>query len=216
MIEYVFFDLDGTLTDSGLGITNSVAYSLEKHGIEVSSREDLYKFVGPPLVDSFMKYYGFSLEGARKAVDAYREYYRERGIFENEVYDGVRELLEALRCAGKKIVLATSKPEIFAKKILSYFELDGYFCCVVGAMLDETRTKKSDVISYALSCCGNPTLDSVIMVGDREHDILGAKENGIRSIGVLYGYGTREELSEAGADFIAKTPKDIEKIILKT
>ena len=215
MIEYVFFDLDGTLTDSGKGITNSVAYSLKKNGIEPPSRETLYKFIGPPLVESFMKYYGFSLDGAHKAVDDYREYYRDRGIFENEVYDGVRELLDSLKKKGKKLVLATSKPEIFAKKILAHFELDGYFYFVAGAMLDETRTEKSDVIAYALACCGEPSRDSVIMVGDREHDVLGATENGIRSIGVLYGYGSKDELLRSSASFIVKTPSDIEKIILK-
>ena len=213
MIEYVFFDLDGTLTDAGKGITNSVAYSLKKNGIEPPPREELYKFIGPPLVDSFMRYYGFSLEGAHKAVEDYREYFRERGIFENEVYEGIYELLSSLKKSGKKLVLATSKPEPFAKTILSHFELDKYFYFVAGALMDETRTKKGDGIRYALTCCGEPERDNVIMVGDREHDILGAKENGLRSIGVLYGYGSREELLQAGADLVAAEPCDIEKII---
>ena len=215
MIEYVFFDLDGTLTDAGLGITNSVAYALKKNGIEPPPREELLKFVGPPLVDSFMKYYGFSLDGARKAVDDYREYFRDRGIFENSVYDGVVELLGSLKKAGKKIVLATSKPEPFAKTILSHFGLDKYFYFVAGALMDETRTKKGDVIRYALESCGSPDSESVIMVGDREHDIIGAKEHGLRSVGVLYGYGSRDELVTAGADFIAATPEDVTEIILK-
>ncbi len=214
MIEYVFFDLDGTLTDAGMGITNSVAYSLKKNGIEPPAREELYKFIGPPLVDSFMRYYGFSCEGAHKAVEDYREYFRDRGIFENEVYEGIYELLESLKDNGKKLVLATSKPEPFAKTILSHFGLDKYFYFVAGALMDETRTKKGDVIRYALSCCGEPKRESVVMIGDREHDILGAKENGIRSIGVLYGYGSHEELTSAGADLIAAEPCDIEKIIL--
>ena len=215
MIEYVFFDLDGTLTDPGEGITNSVAYSLKKNGIEPPVREELYKFIGPPLVDSYMKYYGFSSDGARRAVDDYREYFRDRGIFENKVYDGVLELLENLKKAGKKIVLATSKPEPFAKTILSHFGLDKYFHFVAGALMDETRTKKGDVIRYALESCGSPSLESVIMIGDREHDIIGAKENGLCSIGILYGYGSNEELSSAGADFIAQTPCDVAEIILK-
>lgn len=215
MIEYVFFDLDGTLTDAGEGITNSVAYSLKKNGIEPPPRSELFKFVGPPLVDSFMKYYGFSHDGAKKAVEDYREYFRDRGIFENSVYDGITELLETLKKEGKKIVLATSKPEHFAKIVLSHFELDKYFYFTAGALMDETRTKKGDVIRYALENCGFPDTNRVIMVGDRSHDIIGAKENGIRSIGVLYGYGSRDELTGIGADFIAKTPKDIEKIISK-
>lgn len=215
MIEYVFFDLDGTLTDPGEGITNSVAYSLKKNGIEPPPREELYKFIGPPLVDSYMKYYGFDSDKARCAVDIYREYFRDRGIFENELYDGVIELLKVFTKAEKKIVLATSKPEPFAKTILSHFGLDKYFHFVAGALMDETRTKKGDVIRYALSQCGEPPRDSVIMVGDREHDIIGAKENSLRSIGVLYGYGSSDELSKAGADFIAKTPTDVAEIILK-
>lgn len=215
MIEYVFFDLDGTLTDAGLGITNSVGYALKKNGIEPPPREELFKFVGPPLVDSFMKYYGFSSDGAKKAVEDYREYFRDRGIFENSVYDGVVELLESLKKAGKKIVLATSKPEHFAKIVLSHFDLDKYFYFVAGALMDETRTKKGDVIRFALENCGFPNKESVIMVGDRSHDIVGAKENGLRAIGVLYGYGSRDELVNAGADFIAATPEDVTEIILK-
>ena len=215
MIEYVFFDLDGTLTDAGLGITNSVAYALKKNGIEPPPREELFKFVGPPLVDSFIKYYGFTPDGARKAVDDYREYFRDRGIFENSVYDGVVELLESLKKAGKKIVLATSKPEHFAKIVLSHFELDKYFYFVAGALMDETRTKKGDVIRFVLDSCGSPNKESVIMVGDRSHDVIGAKEHEIRSIGVLYGYGSRDELVNAGADFIAATPEDVTEIILK-
>jgi phosphoglycolate phosphatase len=215
MIEYVFFDLDGTLTDPGEGITNSVAYSLRKNGIEPPPREELYKFIGPPLVDSYMKYYGFSYEGARRAVEDYREYFRDRGIFENKLYAGAVELLEVFTRTEKKIVLATSKPEPFAKTILSHFGLDKYFYFVAGALMDETRTKKGDVIRYALECCGSPERESVIMVGDREHDIIGARENGLCSIGVLYGYGSREELTAQGADFIAKTPQDVAEIILK-
>ena len=215
MVEYVFFDLDGTLTDPGEGITNSVAYSLKKNGIAPPPREELYKFIGPPLIGSYMKYYGFDSVGARAMVEDYREYFRERGIFENEVYEGIYDLLSSLKASGKKLVLATSKPEPFAKTILSHFELDKYFYFVAGALMDETRTKKGDVIRYALTCCGEPMRDNVIMVGDREHDILGAKENGLRSIGVLYGYGSRDELLRSGADLIAAKPCDIEKMIEK-
>lgn len=213
MIKYVFFDLDGTLTDAGMGITNSVAYSLKKNGIEPPPREELYKFVGPPLVDSYMKYYGFSADEAHGAVEDYREYFRDRGIFENEVYEGIYDLLSSLKESGRRLVLATSKPEPFAKTILAHFGLDKYFYFVAGALMDETRTKKGDVIRYALECCGDPDPKTVVMVGDREHDILGAKENNIRSIGVLYGYGSLEEFSNAGADCIAKSPFDVGRCV---
>lgn len=208
MYDIILFDLDGTLTDPGPGITNSVAYALKRYGIEVEDRKSLYSFIGPPLKDSFMKYYGFSEEKAIQAISVYREYFRDRGLFENEVYEGIRELLEKIKSSGRKIVLATSKPEEFAVRILEHFGLIGYFDVVAGASMDETRNKKGDVIKYAM-VKGNFTAEKAIMIGDREHDIFGAKENGIDSIGVLYGYGSEEELKIAGADYIAETVEDI-------
>ena len=202
----VLFDLDGTITESGIGITRSVAYALKKHGIEETDQKKLDRFIGPPLIDSFMGCYGFSPEQARTAVDDYREYYAVTCIFENRVYDGVLEMLEALRKAGHRCVLATSKPEHYAVQILNHFGLSEYFDLVCGATMDEKRTNKADVIAYALEQAG--TTDAV-MVGDREHDILGAKANGLPSIGVLYGYGSLEELQTAGADHIAETAGDI-------
>lgn len=212
MYNTVLFDLDGTLTDPGQGITNSVAYSLKKFGIEVEDKRELYKFIGPPLLDSFMKYYGFSEEKAETAITYYREYFRDKGIFENEVYDGIENLLNEIKESGRKIILATSKPEEFAKRILVHFGLDKYFDYAAGATMDTSRNKKGDVIAYALkeSSC-NP--QNAVMVGDRLHDILGAKENGLDSIGVLFGYGSREELENAGADYIAETVEDIMKYI---
>ncbi len=212
MYNTVLFDLDGTLTDPGKGITNSVAYSLKKFGIEVEDKKELYKFIGPPLHDSFMKYYGFSEEEAETAIVYYREYFRDTGIFENEVYDGIENLLGIIKASGRKIILATSKPEEFAKRILVHFGLDKYFDFVAGATMDNSRSKKGDVIAYALKESGC-TAENAVMTGDRLHDIIGAKENGLASIGVLFGYGSRDELEDAGADYIAETVEDILKFI---
>ncbi len=209
MYSYILFDLDGTLTDPGKGITNSVAYALNKFGIDVADKRELYKFIGPPLVDSFLKYYGFSEEDAERAVEYYREYFKPKGIYENEIYSGVPELLESLKRDGKKVILATSKPEIFAKEILKYFSIDKYFDFVAGATLDSSRNKKGDVIAYAIESCGITEKEKCLMVGDRNQDILGAKANGIDSLGVLFGYGDRNELESAGATYIAETVEDI-------
>ncbi len=212
MYRTILFDLDGTLTDPGEGITNSVAYALKKYGIEVSDKKTLYKFIGPPLKDSFMKYYGFSEEKAVEAIGYYREYFREKGLFENEVYPGVEELLIKIKASGRKIVLATSKPEEFAVKILEHFNLVKYFDVVAGASMDEKRNKKGDVIFYAMEK-GGFSAENAVMVGDREHDIFGAKENHMDSIGVIYGYGSEEELTSAGAEHIAETVEDIYSLL---
>ncbi|MBP3646701.1 MAG: HAD family hydrolase [Clostridia bacterium] len=209
MYEYVLFDLDGTLTDPGLGITNSVAYALKRWNIEVQDRKALYRFIGPPLQDSFQEYYGFSAEDAMRAVDVYREYFREKGLFENEVYPGVEEMLKSLKAQGKTLIVATSKPEVFAIRILKHFQLDGYFTVIAGATMDSSRSRKGDVIAYALKEAGVTDLSKAVMIGDREHDIIGAKQNGLDSIGVLFGYGDREEMEKAGATYIAPTVEDI-------
>lgn len=213
MYNTVLFDLDGTLTDPGLGITNSAAHALRYWGINVEDRASLYKFIGPPLQDSFQNFYGFSEEDSKLAIDRFREYFREKGIFENEPYEGIDLLLKTLQNSGKTIILATSKPEEFAKTILAHFHLDQYFDFVAGASMDETRCRKADVITYALDSYGITDLSDAVMIGDREHDILGAKQIGINSIGVLYGYGSREELERAGATYIAETVADIIQFI---
>ena len=214
MYQIILFDLDGTLTDPGLGITNSVMHALKKWGIEVKERESLYRFIGPPLQDSFMQYYGFSAEDAEKSVTYYREYFREKGLYENEVYPGVEKLLIDLKAAGKTLAVATSKPEEFAIRILKHFQLDGYFDVIAGATMDSSRSKKADVIAYCLDRLGANDLSQVVMVGDREHDIIGAKKVGIDSIGVLVGYGSREELECAGATYVVKTmPNVAEKVL---
>ena len=213
MYKYILFDLDGTLTDPGIGITNSVMYALEKFGIEVKERASLYKFIGPPLLDSFQNFYGFTKEESELALKYYREYFRPKGIYENHVYDGVEDLLRELKASGKKMIVATSKPEEFAVEILKHFNLYQYFNFVGGASMDEKRVKKSDVIAYALEKGDVTDLDAVVMIGDREHDVYGAKQIGVDSIGVLYGYGDYEELKQAGADYIVERPSEILKIV---
>lgn len=210
--QYILFDLDGTITDPGLGITNSVMYALNKFGIS-DKRENLYKFIGPPLAQSFQTYYGFDEKKAKLGIQYYREYYTVDGIFENIVYDGVEEILKSLRQDGRKILMATSKPEKFANQILEHFHLSSYFDFVAGATMDESRVTKADVISYAIENFGITDLNEALMVGDREHDILGAKAVGIDSMGVLYGYGSREELEKAGAKYITETVKELSKLL---
>lgn len=213
MYDIVLFDLDGTLTDPGEGITNSVAYALNKFNIKVKDKTELYNFIGPPLIDSFMKYYDMSYEDGLKAVDYYREYFGVTGIFENQVFDGIHELLADIKKSGRTISLATSKPEVYAKRILEHFDLTQYFDFVGGATMDETRSKKVDVIAYTIKQLSVTDKSKVVMIGDRHHDIEGANQNGIDSIGVLFGYGDREELETAGATYIAETVNDILKLI---
>ncbi len=214
MIKYLFFDLDGTLTDPFEGITRSVEYALERYGITVDDRRTLAPFIGPPLADSFIKYYGFSRERAFEAIDVYRERFRDIGLFENEMYPGISEMLDALVKAGAKIVLATSKPRIFAERILDHFDLAKYFTLIDGSELDGTRVNKDEVIAHALEALGCEKSEAV-MIGDRLHDIHGAKKNGLESIGVLWGYGSREELTEAGADRIAETVDELTETLIR-
>lgn len=215
MYKNILFDLDGTLTDPGLGITNSVAYSLSKLEIDVPDRESLYKFIGPPLINSYMEFYGFNEEKADLGVKYYREYFSAKGIYENKVYPGIESLLRSLKSVEKSLILATSKPEVFAVRIMEHFNLIQYFDFVCGSTLDKSRNTKADVIAYALKSADISLRDECIMVGDREHDIIGAKRNKIKSIGVLYGYGTKDELINSGADHIADTVPDLQKLLLK-
>lgn len=214
MYQYILFDLDGTLTNSELGITKSVQHALKKFGIEVEDRTVLRPFIGPPLGESFQVYYGLSKDESEKAIEYYRERFSVKGLYENEVYPGVEKMLQDLKESGKKLIVATSKPEKFTMIILEHFDLLKYFDFVAGATLDGSRGEKADVIRYALEMSGINDKSEVIMVGDRKFDILGAKENGLVSMGVLYGFGDREELMEAGADYIVDTAEDIAKILL--
>lgn len=211
--QNIFFDLDGTLLDPGEGITNSVMHALKYYDISVADRSELYSFIGPPLWESFEKYFGFSREKADEAVAHYREYYREKGIFENKVYDGLFQMLDELKKRGHRLYVATSKPQIFARRIIAHYGLEGYFDFVGGSELDGTRVKKGDVVAYVAQQAEGFTAENTVMVGDREHDVFGAKENNIACIGVLYGYGSYEELTQAGAAYIAQTPEDILKFV---
>lgn len=213
MKKYIFFDLDGTLTDSAEGITNSVAYVLNHYGISVEDKSRLNVFVGPPLVESFMKYYGFDQERAKKSVGIYREYFEEKGMFENAVYPGIPELLDGLKKDGYKLYVATSKPEVYSKQILEHFGLTQYFEMIGGADMEETRVHKGDVIRYVMESCGLTDPSEIVMVGDRENDMNGAKQNHMDSVGVLYGYGSREELENAGACYIAASVEELGKVL---
>ena len=192
--KYILFDLDGTITESGPGIMNSVEYALNKMNREVGERDILKKFIG---------------------VKYYREYYAVKGIFENSVYEGLAETLESLKNEGYILAVATSKPEEYAKRIADKFDFAKYFAGIYGATMDGSLIRKADVIRYALDNLGveRENYDQVVMVGDRNNDIYGAKENGIQVIGVLYGYGDLAELQSAGADYIAKMPEEIAQII---
>jgi len=213
-IENIFFDLDGTIVNSEMGVTRSVTYALEKFGINETDRATLLKFLGPPLVDSFMKYYGFDREQAERAVAFYRERYAPIGIHENEVYEGIPELLKTLKKCGKRVFVATSKPENFAKEILAELGLDEYFDGIFGSTFDESRSTKDLVLKYAIEQSGADKERSV-MIGDRYHDVQGAAANGIRCIGVLFGFGTKDELLCAGAYTVAENALELEKILLK-
>ncbi len=209
----VLFDLDGTVTDPGIGITNSVAYALRKFGIEPPERKELYSFIGPPLRESFSKYFGLSASDAEKAVGYYREYYRPTGIFECSLYDGITETFSALVDAGFTVALATAKPEVFAEKIAVHFGFDRYLTCISGAALDGSRDDKAKIISIALQRLKIKDPAASVMVGDRAYDIDGGKKNGLYTVGALYGYGTKEELSHAYA--LVDTAYGISEILIK-
>lgn len=209
--KHILFDLDGTLTDPMMGITKSVRYALNYYGIEVNDLNDLLPFIGPPLRDSFKEYYGFDEAKANEAVEKYREYYKTDGIFDNKVYQGMVECLQTLKDNGKKLYVATSKPEFFAKQIIEYFSLSKYFEYVVGSEFN-SREKKAEVIEYVLKT-NQIDNDDVIMVGDRKHDIIGAHENKIPCVGVLYGYGTEDELKQYQADYLVSTVEELTELL---
>ncbi|OPJ60499.1 HAD family hydrolase [Clostridium oryzae] len=207
--KYILFDLDGTLTDSKEGIINAVQHALKKYGIVEEDVQSLEKFIGPPLKDSFMEFCNFSEEKAEEATKYYREYYKEKGLFENKVYEGVIELLDKLNILKFVLIVATSKPEIFAKRILKHFNLDKYFTDIVGSNMDNTRSKKGQVIKYVIEKHRISDLSSVLMIGDRKHDMIGAKQNNIDAMGITYGYGSYEELQKAGADYIEGSVEEV-------
>ncbi len=206
---YAFFDLDGTLTDSVFGIAHSVQYALRKFGIEPPSERELKAFVGPPLTQSFSRFFGMDDDQSRTAVDYYREYYRAKGMLENEVYEGIPSLLEALNARGVICVLATCKPTVFAEQILSHFGLDRSFALISGPELDGTRGEKHEVIAHAIERLSISDPRSILMIGDRDNDVLGASHHGIDCAGVLWGFGSKEELQKAGAKYLVASPWDI-------
>lgn len=220
MYDTILFDLDGTLTDSSEGITKSIEYALNKMGVSCDDRNELKKYIGPPLTVSFSDY--FEGEDIDKAVKLYRERYSEIGWKENRVYDGVPEMLECLKKAGKRIYMATSKPEHFAKRIAEYFDFAKYFDVVCGASMDLLRYNKQQVVEYALSLAGValdaegkvPKDAGVLMVGDRHHDVEGAGALGIKTLGVTYGFGTGEELISSGAICIVDSPDKVAELII--
>ncbi len=215
MRKVVLFDLDGTLVNTEEGITKCVEYALNSFGITVENLKELCKFIGPPLHKSFQVFYDMDEASSMKAVEKYRERYREIGIFECNPYDGIIDMLKMLKEAGITMGVATAKPEEFAKSIVKEFGMDEYFDYVTGSCMDGTRTNKDEVIEEALRRFGlENDRENVIMVGDREHDILGAKKCSLKSIGITFGFAIGDELIEAGADYIVDTPIEVANIVI--
>lgn len=215
MYQVLLFDLDGTLTASGEGITKSVQYALRKLGREADDLKALEVFVGPPLLEQFMRYCGMSEEEAVQGVHYYRERYNVTGLFENHPYEGVEEMLEALREKGYTLGVASSKPDGMVKKILEHFGLEKYFCEIVGSDPNKMKMSKADVIEIILERLGyRDRRAEAVMIGDRNQDVYGAQQAGISCIGVTYGYGSYEELLQAGADKIVKSVKELEEYLL--
>lgn len=213
MLTHVLFDLDGTLTDPAMGITGSIRYALKQMNRPIPSHEELLAFIGPPLIPAFESMLGMTNAEAKEALRHYRVYFSETGLFENTPYPGIDEALTRLTNRGIRLYVATSKPEVFAERILRHFGLAHHFAGICGASLDETRTAKGDVIRYALGKIDDPAA-RILMVGDRQHDVLGAEENGLPAMGVLWGYGSREELTDAGARILADSPEKMADLIL--
>lgn len=217
MYTYILFDLDGTLTDPKEGITKSVQYALADFGIDEPNLDKLEPFIGPPLKESFMDFYGFSEEDALKAVAKYRERFVVTGIFENEIYDGIDDMLKQLHEKGCKISIASSKPTVLVERILAYFDIAKYFDYVVGSEMDGRRSKKEEVVEEALRQMVPSDVDKkqVAMIGDRKFDVEGAQAFGLTSIAVTYGYAPNGELEAAGAEFIVDTVEELRQLLLK-
>lgn len=205
----LLLDLDGTLTDPAVGIVTSVQYALERMGRPVPTARELHWTIGPPLKDAFATMFGAEEKDLiAEGVRFFRERFSEVGLFENEVYPDVPAMLEELRTAGHTLRIATSKPQVFAERLMEHFDLGKYFASVHGSELDGTRSNKADLIAHLLEM-HDMEAATAVMIGDRKHDIIGAKANGVRGIGVLWGYGTREEFAESGADLCVETPGEL-------
>lgn len=210
----LLFDLDGTLTDSAEGILNCVRFALEPLGIVETDQRRLFSFIGPPLFDSFKRLYNMDDELALKTVKVYRERYNRTGKFENRVYEGIPELLQNLKSAGYRLILATAKPEMFSFEIMEHFELSQYFDLMYGCDESKSRMNKVDVIRDIMAFHPDITRENTIMIGDRDHDVLGAAQNGLDCIGVLYGFGDREELQNAGAKYIVESVGELQSLLI--
>lgn len=208
--ETILFDLDGTVMETGEGITKGIAYGLDKCGLPPLPPETLIKFVGPPLRESFKKYCKLDDEGVEEVLKAYREYYSTTGLHECRPYEGIRELLEYLKSRGSRLYVATAKPTSYSEIILNEWDLSRYFIEIVGANLDKSMDDKAKIIRYILE---NEDAGKTIMVGDSCYDILGAKANNIKSVAVLYGYGNVEDIMKSRPDYTAKTVSDLYKIL---
>ena len=221
MFDYCLFDLDGTLTDPREGITKSVQYALQAFGIEEPDLKKLEPFIGPPLKDSFMEFYGFTGEEAERAIAVYRERFAPVGIFENQVYPGIPQMLERLYRRGTRLAVASSKPIGFVKQILAHFDIEKYFDVVVGSELDGTRGTKEEVVEEALGRLGILTMPVTerhvrcAMTGDRKFDIQGARAGGLTGVGVRFGFAEEGELEEAGAEYIAETVAGLAEFLLR-
>lgn len=210
--QSIFFDLDGTLTDSAPGITNAIIYARKKWGLPTGPPADYYKFIGPPMPQSFQDYWGFSRPDAERFLADYREYFMEKGLFENSVYDGIPALLQSLKDQGRRLFIATTKPTESSLRIAERFGLTPYFELISGSNPERDNTK-ADVIAYARDRC-QVDMSSAVMVGDRRHDVEGARACGIDCIGVTYGFGSRQELEEAGAKWIADSIFSLAALLL--
>lgn len=211
--EYIFFDLDGTLTDSQDGILNSFRSIFKHFGIKEPEYEVLRTYIGPPLVLTIGQTLGFTGEKLQEAVKVFRSYYDNQGYMENRVYKGIPEALQRLKALGCKLSVATSKPEHTAIKIMEHFDIAKYFDHICGSLPDESRSKKTDVIEYAIKLNGITDRSKLLMVGDRKFDVEGAHQSGLKCAGVLFGYGSREEFEAAAADYIVENPEDLEKLL---
>ena len=211
--NHIIFDLDGTLSDPGIGITNSIMYSLKKFGIE-AERSALFKFIGPPLRESFSVYYGFGKDQAEQAVVYYREYFSEKGMYENELYPGIYELLAELSLRNRKLYVATSKPQEYSLRILEHFGILQFFTLVSGSNMDGTMSAKSDLINRIVPLINDSELIETIMIGDRRYDIEGAKHHNIDSAAVLYGYGERFELEDVKPTYLIENTEKLASLLL--
>ncbi len=213
--KYILFDLDGTLTDPFMGITQSVQYALKHFDIDVKDLHQLSRFIGPPLKNSFQEYYDLTEEQSEEAIKKYRERFSDIGIFENEIYEGIKDLLEQLLEEGKTILMATSKPEAYARRIADFFDLTQYFTQICGSEFDGRRQDKSEVIEFLLQTQRINDKSEAIMVGDRKHDVIGAIKTEIESIGVAYGYGGNQELIESGATYVVGSVPQLRELLVK-